>query len=162
MEYIKSFNEFINEISLVNENKFEIIGNQGKFGKIDKEILDIALKAFPKIIVDNISKVEGHGSFKLNAVSPPTISSKGQSRGEIEYNVIDIHLKEPIGKNKVNAITVGLRKRTSGPGTGYLMLSILSNGSIILPEKQVATEFWTDPSEILKELYDNEIKSYMK
>ena len=95
-------------------------------------------------------------------ISPPTVTNKGQSRGVIEYTVIEVIMKEHIGKSKITNFSVGIRKRTSGHDTGYLVISVHSeSGALPAGPGAVAIEFWNDPDEWLKKLFDNEIKKYI-
>lgn len=131
--------------------------SQGKPSKLSKEILDICLKGLPKEIIDNIKEVEAAGYFKTNMVSPSTVSNKGQSRGENDYTTIDLIFEKPMGKNKITHMSIGLRKRTSGPGTGYLAISIGSNHHSI-PNGEHAIEFRFNPEDSLRKLYDEKFK----
>ena len=80
---IKTFEQFINE-----EQVYGMFNdNNGKPTKISKELLDICLKGLPKDIISNIEEVEPAG-WATQMKSPPTVSNKGQSRGEIEYKTI--------------------------------------------------------------------------
>ena len=151
--------------SFVNENENRVYGmftdDQGKPGKLDKELLDIALKGLPSNIVKNIDAVEANGYGKSSAISPPTVSNKGQSRGEIEYHKIGIGLLKPMGRNKITAITLGLRKRTSGPGTGYLYMKVAPDWRHTLgPDAEGAIEFWDDPATTLNKLYNEKFKNW--
>ena len=151
--------------SFVNENENRVYGmftdDQGKPTKLDKELLDIALKGLPSNIVKNIDAVEANGYGKSSAISPPTVSNKGQSRGEIEYHKIGIGLLKPMGKNKITAITLGLRKRTSGPGTGYLFMKVAPDWRHNLgPDAEGAIEFWEDPASFLQKLYNEKFKNW--
>ncbi len=149
----------------VNENENRVYGmftdDQGKPTKLDKELLDIALKGLPSNIVKNIDAVEANGYGKSSHVSPPTVSKKGQSRGEIEYHTIGIGLLKPMGRNKITAITLGLRKRTSGPGTGYLYMKVAPDWRHNLgPDAEGAIEFWDDPASFLRKLYDEKFSNW--
>jgi hypothetical protein len=136
---------------------------QGKPTKLDKEILDIALGALPKNIINNIDDVEGSGARKSSGISPSSVSNKGQSRGEIEYTMINISFKEDMGRQKIKNLTVGLRKRTSGPGTGYLFMEVDGGWNRSMPETAAAIEFWMDnPSEQLKKLFDDRFANLFK
>jgi hypothetical protein len=159
MENILSFDEFLNE-----ERVYGMFNDaQGNPTKLDKEILDIALKALPKEIIDNIEEVEGSGARKNAGISPPTVSNKGQSRGEIEYTMIGIYFKEPIGRSKITHLAVGLRKRTSGPGTGYLYLEVSGGWNRSMPGSACAIEFMMDnPADRLKTLFDEKINHLLK
>jgi hypothetical protein len=136
--------------------------NQGKPSKISQEILDICLKALPKYVIDNIESVEASGYFKTNLVSPPTVSNKGQSRGENDYTTIVLIFKNPMGKSKTTELMVGLRKRTSGPGTGYIAVKPTADGHYVLPEHSAAIEFYDAAPERLAELYKNSLEKLMK
>ena len=148
--------------SVNEEREFGMFnGDMGKPTKLDKEVLDIALKGLPSKITKNIKEVEGSGAYKSVAISPPTVSNKGQSRGEIEYTTIYIYLDKPMGRNKVEGITVGLRKRTSGPGTGYLYMSVKPDQHHSFgPDAEGAIEFIDDPSYFLQKLYNQKFKNW--
>ena len=155
MENLHTFDEFLNE-----ERVYGMFNDaQGKPTKLDKEILDIALKALPKEVVNNIEDVEGSGTLKNTGISPPTVSNKGQSRGEIEYTMITLYLAKEMGKQKIKHITIGLRKRTSGPGTGYLYMEVDGGWNNSMPDSACAIEFWDDAAHFLRKLYDEKIAS---
>jgi hypothetical protein len=153
----------------LNENPNRVYGmftdDQGKPTKLDKELLDIALKGLPKKVVKNIDAVEANGYGKQNALSPHDASKKGVGTGSVAYHMIHIGLLKPIGPKKVTAITLGLRKRTSGPGTGYIYMKVAPDWRHNYgPDGQAATEFWMDnqhASEKIKELSDTKFKSYL-
>ena len=134
--------------------------HNGKPTKLSKEILDICMKGLPKKLTDNISDVTGAG-WKDQMVTPPTTSNKGQSRGEVEYTTIVLNFIEPVGKNEITHITVGLRKRTSGPGTGYLAMEVGSGGHTVT-DGEHAIEFMDRPDEFLGKLYKEKIEPLMK
>jgi hypothetical protein len=102
--------------------------------------------------------------------SPTTVTNKGQARGAREYQTITLLINEGgIGKSKVSSITVGLVKRTSGPGTGYIAISanhyqgsspnhVLLNN---LPNYSVAKEFYDNPDERLKQLYTEVLEKHI-
>ncbi len=151
--------------NFVNENENRVYGmftdDQGKPGKLDKELLDIALKGLPAKITKNIDAVEANGYGGESHISPPTVSNKGQSRGEIEYKMIHIGLLKPMGKNKIMGISLGLRKRTSGPGTGYLYMKVVPDWRHTLgPDAEGAIEFWEDPASFLQKLYNEKFKNW--
>jgi len=156
MKNLQTFEEFLNE-------SYEIISDKGtrNLSKIDSEILQLALKGLPKNVTDSIESVEGHGSWTQTFETPANIKN---SSGAISYNYIELIFNKPIGK--MTKLLVGLRKRTSGPGTGYIMLrpgtgtnSPFVNISLIKSYYgAVATEFYYDPIVELKELYDKQIK----
>ena len=156
--HIPTFDGFLNE-----ERVYGMFNDsQGKPSKLSQEILDICLKALPKYVIDNIESVEASGYFKTNLVSPPTVSNKGQSRGENDYTTIVLIFKNPMGKSKTTELTVGLRKRTSGPGTGYLAVKPTAKGHYVLPEHSAAIEFYDAAPESLAELYKNTLENLMK
>jgi len=136
--------------------------NQGKPSKLSREILDICLKSLPKYVIDNIESVEASGFSKINLASPPTVSNKGQSRGENDYTTIVLIFKNPMGKSKTTELMVGLRKRTSGPGTGYLAVKPTANGHYVLPEHSAAIEFYDAAPERLADLYKSTLEKLMK
>lgn len=111
--------------------------------KTSNEILYLIIKALPKNITDAIKYVEPNGNRDM--ATPPTISNKGQSRGSIGYKSVELGFEK--GKTQFSdGLTIGLRKRTSGPFTGYI--AIYGHG------KEAATEFFDNPIEALKELYN--------
>lgn len=155
MKNLKTFDEFLNEGYSVNLKR-----GSDRLTSIDNEILQIALKGLPKNIISNIESVEGHGSWTQTFETPNTIKNK---TGVTSYNFISIHFKNPIGK--MTSLIVGLKKRTSGPGSGYIMLCPTGGSSMpysnikILPGYGgIASEFYEDEIETIKELYDNEVK----
>lgn len=76
--------------------------------------------------------------------------------------VLTVILSEPVGKSKISYFTVGIRKRTNGPDTGYLAISAESeSGRLPLDKGSCAIAYWDDPAEWLRKLYDKEIKKYM-
>lgn len=133
--------------------------HNGKPTKLSKEILDICMKGLPKKVTDNISDVTGAG-WKETMISPTTVSNKGQSRGEIEYTTIVLNFIEPMGKD-ITHMTVGLRKRTSGPGTGYLAIE-LSAGGHTVDDGEHAIEFMDNPEKFLGKLYQEKFESLLK
>ena len=75
--------------------------------------------------------------------------------------MIHIGLLKPMGKNKIMGISLGLRKRTSGPGTGYLFMKVVPDWRHTLgPDAEGAIEFWDDPSHFLNKLYNEKFKSW--
>jgi len=159
MNNLLSFNEFLTESSFTIESE----KGTPKLSKVDDEILQIALKGLPKNVVNNIKKVEGHGAWSQTFESPVTLRNK--ARNDIEYSFITLYFSNPIGK--MTELYVGIRKRTSGPGTGYLVLVPISNPSdkpyqsfklLDTYHGGVATEFFDNPETFLKKLYDTEIK----
>jgi hypothetical protein len=116
----------------------------------------------PKYVIDNIESVEASGYFKTTLASPPTVSNKGQSMGYNDYTTITLIFKKPMGKSKTTELIVGLRKRTSGPGTGYLAFQPTANGHYVLPEQSVAIEFGAAAPERLGLLYTKSLENLMK
>jgi hypothetical protein len=157
MKNLQTFEEFVNE-----ERVYGMFNdNQGKPSKLSKEILDICIKGLPKNIIDEIESIEAAGYFKTEMVSPSSVSNKGQSRGVIDYIAIGLIFNGPIGRNKITHMTVGLRKRTSGPGTGYLAIEIRSSGHEI-PNGEHAIEWMDRPEQALEKLYNEKIKPLMQ
>ena len=75
--------------------------------------------------------------------------------------MIYIYLDKPMGRNKIEGITVGLRKRTSGPGTGYLYMAVKPDAHHSFgPDAEGAIEFWDDPSSFLQKLYNEKFKNW--
>ena len=163
MKNIPTLESFINE-SILNEERVYGMFNdsQGKPSKLSQEILDICLKGLPKYVIDNIESVEAAGFFKTSMISPPTVSNKGQSRGENDYTAITLIFKKPMGKSKTTELQVGLRKRTSGPGTGYIGVKPTADGHYVLPEHTAAIEFYDAAPERLGDLYKNTLENLMK
>ena len=155
--HIPTFDTFLNE-----ERVYGMFNDaQGKPSKISQEILDICLKAFPKTLIDNIESVEAAGYGKTNMISPPTISNKGQSRGYNDYTSITLIFQKPIGRMKITEMAVGIRKRTSGPGTGYIATDLTASGHMV-PGAECAVEFWSDdPVHFLTKLYNEKIKAFL-
>jgi hypothetical protein len=155
MKNLQTFDEFLNE-----ERVFGMFNDsQGKPSKLSQEILDICMKGLPKKITDQIEEVEASGFFKSEMNTPPTTSNRGQSRGVADYTSIVIVFKKPLGKGNVDSLEVGIRKRTSGPGTGYLAVAPFSGGSRVLPEKSIAIEWMDSPEAQLTRLYDENLKN---
>jgi len=161
---MKNFEQFINENfrGWSSERVYGVFNDHnGKPSKISKEILAFCMKGLPKKLTDNIGDVTSVG-YGDSMVSPPSVSNKGQSRGEIEYKTIMLNFKEPIGKNNITNMTVGLRKRTMGPGTGYIAVEIHSHNHTV-PSGQHAIEFgMDDPHEKLAKLYTEKFAALMK
>lgn len=156
--HIPTFDGFLNE-----ERVYGMFNDaQGKPSKLSQEILDICLKGLPKYVTDNIESVEAAGYFKTNMVSPPTVSNKGQSRGENDYTAIVLIFKKPMGKSKTTELMVGLRKRTSGPGTGYIAVKPTTDGHYVLPNQSEAIEFYDAAPERLADLYKKSLENLMK
>jgi len=154
---IHNFKSFINEaigFGLFNDS-------QGRPNKISTEILNIVLKGLPKKITDNINYVEPNGYSLM--ISPPTISNKGQSTGENDYQSIFINFNSPVGSQKLTGLTIGLRKRTSGPDTGYIGIKpSFENGKSLSGQSSFAAEFYTNPEEALEKLFNDNILKYTK
>lgn len=156
MKNLQSFEEFLNESYTINSDK-----GTTTLSKIDNEILQLALKSLPKNVIDSIESVEGHGSWAQTFETPPNIKNK---TGVTSYNFISLEFNKPIGK--MTSLLVGLKKRTSGPGTGYIMLSPKGGSnspysSVKLLDSHyggIATEFYDDAEDMFKELYNKEIK----
>jgi hypothetical protein len=158
MKHIHNYVGFINE-----SNMYGLFNDaQGKPSKLSIEILDIALKGLPKYVIDNIAEVEAAGYSLTNLNTPSSLTNKGQSRGSIDYTAITLIFKTPMGSSKTTHLTVGLRKRTSGPGTGYIALKPTSNYHYVLPEQSVAAEFYDNAPEALGNLFNDKLNKIMK
>jgi hypothetical protein len=158
MKHLKLFEQFINEnmrYGLFNDA-------QGKPSKLSKEILDIVLKGLPKYVIDNIQEVEAAGYFKSSMATPSTLSKKGPSTGYIDYTSIVLIFKKPMGSSKTTHLEVGLRKGTSGPGTGYIALKPTADYGRVLPEGSIASEFYTNNQEALGNLFSKRLEKIMK
>jgi hypothetical protein len=116
----------------------------------------------PKNILDNI---ESYGAVWGDESYPvPSHIGKGggNTTGYVAYKVIEISFKNPIGKSKVTNMIVGIRKRTSGPDTGYLVIDLSASHYRVLL-KPVTGEFWSEnPEDKLKEMFNKEVESYLK
>jgi len=147
---------------LINES-LNFNDNQGTPNQTSKEILDLVRKAFPKKILDSVSEIEpNHNS---NMICPPSVKIKGAGYGSIDYKSIILIFDKPIGKSKIDSLTIGIRKRTSGPNTGYLAIKgTKDNGSILMetvPNNSVSIEFYDNAEEMLKKLFDEELTKYI-
>jgi hypothetical protein len=158
MKHISTFDNFLTEAKVYGMFN----DSQGKPSKLSTEILDIVLKGLPKYVVNNIEEVEAAGYSKVEMATPSTISNKGQSRGYADYTSIIVIFKNPMGSSKTTHLEIGLRKRTSGPGTGYIALKPTSNYNQILPNRSVAIEFYDDPAEALGRLFSEQLNKIMK
>jgi hypothetical protein len=157
-----SVNEaFINEGLQFNDS-------QGTPNKISREILGYVEKAFPGKVLSAVESVEPNGYNSMS--SPVTVTNKGQATGVREYQTITLLINDGgIGKSKVSSITVGLVKRTSGPGTGYIAIKAnhyrgSSANHILLdniPNWSVAKEFYDNAPQRLKELYDEVLAKHI-
>lgn len=152
--------ESVDNESLINE-ALKFNDSNGNPNAISKEILGYVEKAFPAKVLAAIESVEPNGYNSMS--SPGTVTNKGQARGVREYQTITLLINEGgIGKSKVSSITVGLVKRTSGPGTGYIAIKANNYqygnpGHILLdslPNYSVAKEFYDNASERLSELFN--------
>jgi hypothetical protein len=152
MKHIHTFESFLNE-----DRVYGMFNDaQGKPSKLSQEILDICIKGLPKEVTDNIAEVEASGYSKTSMVSPPSISNKGQSHGINDYTSIVLIFKNPMGHNKVKGMTVGLRKRTSGPGTGYIAIKLEG-----VPTEHAIEYYSESPDYAIGKLYKDTIKPLM-
>ena len=165
MKHIPTFETFVNE-NLNEGLKFN--DSNGNPNAISREILGYVEKAFPAKVLAAVESVEPNGYNAMS--SPTTVTNKGQARGVREYQTITLLINDGgIGKSKVSSITVGLVKRTSGPGTGYIAIKAnhyqgSSPGHILLdsiPNFSVAKEFYDNASERLKELFDEVLAKHI-
>ena len=125
-------------------------------------------KAFPAKVLSSVESVEPNGYDTMS--SPGTVTNKGQARGVREYQTITLLIKDGgIGKSKISSIKIGLVKRTSGPGTGYVAISAnnyqYSSANHILldsiPNFSVAKEFYDNADERLKQLFDEVLSKHI-
>jgi hypothetical protein len=165
MKHIPTFETFVNEN--LNEG-LQFNDSQGNPNAISKEILGYIEKVFPAKVLAAVESVEPNGYSLMS--SPVTVTNKGQARGSRDYQTITLLIKEGgIGKSKVSSITVGLVKRTSGPGTGYIAIKAnhyqgSSPNHILLdniPNNSVAKEFYDNAPDRLKELYNEVLEKYI-
>jgi hypothetical protein len=142
--------------------------SQGTPNKISKEILGYVEKAFPSKLLSSVESVEPNGYDSMS--SPVTVTNKGQATGVREYQTITLLFPEGgFGKSKVSSITIGLVKRTSGPGTGYIAIKAnhyqgSSSNHILLdklPNFSVAKEFYDNADGRLKELYNEVLTNHI-
>ncbi len=158
MKHLKLFEEFLNEnvgYGLFNDA-------QGKPSKLSKEILNIPLKGLPKYVINNIQEGEAAGYSKSSMATPSTLSKKGPSTGYLDYTSIVLIFKKPMGSSKTTHLEVGLRKGTSGPGTGYIALKPTADYHRVLPESSIAIEFYTNQEEALGNLFSERLEKIMK
>ena len=164
--HVPTFGEFINESSINEALKFN--DSNGNPNAISKEILSYVEKAFPAKVLSAVESVEPNGYSLMS--SPATVTNKGQASGTREYQTITLLIdKGGIGKSKVSSITVGLVKRTSGPGTGYIAIKAnhyqgSSANHILLdttPNFSVAKEFYDNAAERLKQLFDEVLSKHI-
>jgi hypothetical protein len=153
MKHFNTYLEFITE-------SYDLFNDRPS--KLSKEILDIALKGLPKYVIDNIAEVEPAGYGLTDMATPSSITNKGQSRGSVDYTAIILIFKKPMGTSKITHLTIGLRKRTSGPGTGYIALKPTANYHYVLPEQSVAIEFYDDEAQAIGKLFDDKLNKLMK
>lgn len=163
-DYPNSIIKIVNYVdeSFINES-LQFNDSNGNPNATSKEILGYVEKAFPSKVLSAVESVTPN-SYDIMS-SPGTVTNKGQSTGVREYKTITLEFPDGgFGKSKISSIKVGLVKRTSGPGTGYIAISAnhyqgSSSGHILLdklPNYSVAKEFYDNASDCLKELF-NEI-----
>ena len=165
MKHISTFDQFLNE-SLNEGLKFNDLN--GNPNQLSREILGYVEKAFPAKVLSSVVGVTPNLFYTMS--SPGTVSNKGQAMGVREYKAIELSLVDGgIGKSKVSSITIGLVKRTSGPGTGYIAIKAnhyqgSSANHILLdniPNFSVAKEFYDNAPEQLKKLYDEVLAKHI-
>jgi len=132
--------------------------------KISKEIFDIAKKGLPKDIISNIKSIHPNNISLL--ASPSSGSKKGVGTGEVEYKTIILDFKEPMGKANVTSLEIGIRKGTSGPGSGYVVITGSKDGNHYLidnnPRSFAAYYIYDGAPEKLSNLFNTHIKKYFK
>lgn len=159
---IPPLDEFINES--LNEGVPFFNDNMGSPTSTSKELLTIVMKALPRDLIDAVSEVEPNGIS--NMISPSTVSKKGVGIGTNDYKTITLIFDELYGKQKISSLTIGIRKGTSGPGTGYLAMSgTKKKNYVLMDDKQhqsCAIEFYSEePWKQLKKLFDDEVAKYI-
>ena len=167
---ISSAFESVDETLILPINELTFNDLNGNPSKISKEIANIIQKALPSKVLKNISELEPN--YNETMASPHDASKKGVGTGFVEYKGIGVIMKDP-KPDKLSGFTVGIRKRTSGPGTGYIAIkgSIKKKNSLDhqIPigdyknNYSVATEFWVDgmAEEKLRELFDKYLAKYL-
>lgn len=157
---------FVNE-SFINEG-LQFNEHNGNPNKISKEILGYVEKAFPGKLLSAVESVTPNMYDSMS--SPGTVTNKGQATGVREYQTISLEFpKGGFGKSKISSITIGLVKRTSGPGTGYIAIKAnhyqgSSPHHILLdklPNRSIAKEFYDSADERLKQLYDEVLAKHV-
>lgn len=158
---------YVDESTEVNES-LQFNDSNGNPNKISKEILGYVEKAFPSKLLSAVESVEPNGYNSMS--SPGSVTNKGQATGVREYQTITLLFPQGgFGKSKVSSITIGLVKRTSGPGTGYIAIKANhyqgnSGGHILfdkLPNWSIAKEFYDNADQRLKELYDEVLAKHI-
>lgn len=134
---------------------------EGKVSPISKELWDLCTKVLPENILSNVDYVENTGE----SAGPVPSNIKGNTTGTVGYNGIAIVFKKPIGTQQVTSLGVHIRKRTSGPGTGYFMIDGTSKGYRVLmhdkPNHAISAEFYVDtPLELFKKMWKESVYSY--
>lgn len=161
MKHIPTFEDFINEALKFNDSN-------GNPNAISREIFGYVEKAFPSKVLSAIENVTPNGYDLMS--SPGTVTNKGQATGSREYKTITLEFPTGgFGKSKLSSITVGLVKRTSGPGTGYIAISAThyqgsSAGHILLtdlPNRSAAKEFYDNTTDALKQLFDEVLAKHI-
>lgn len=144
----------------INEGNIQIIPMGNSVSKVDREIIEIAKQALPKSIWDRVTEIETKGSWTESFNTPTTISKKGSAYGSLAYNTIILNFDTPIGQEKIYAMRIGIRKRTSGPGTGYLAIDLKTRGKDLI-SGGVASEFYNDEVDTLRDLYNDEVAKFI-
>lgn len=153
MKNLPNFDEFL------NESNIEMITGPSGLTKTDRELIALANKALPKSIMDRVAKIDAGGSWQRQFNTPKTVSKKGASYGALGFNVITLIFDSKIGPNKIGELIVGIRKRTSGPLTGYIGLKPEAASKDLIHDG-VSYEYYNDEVDTLKELYDKEIAKF--
>ena len=157
--------ESVDETIILPINELEFNDQNGNPSKISKELAKIVETGLPKKVVKQITELEPN--YKELMVSPNAASKKGVGTGETEYKAIGV-MFDNAKKGKLKFMTVGIRKRTSGPGTGYIAISASTDNhhSIELGpynpgRNSVATEFYDNAPEVLGKLFQTYLVKYI-
>ena len=149
---MKPLLQYITEAFQVNEASLQFNDDRGNATSISKEIVSIVEKSFPSSILDKVDSVEPNG---YGLMSTPQNKSR-------EYKTVTLIFKKQIGKSNISSLTIGLIKRTSGPGTGYLAIKGSRDGNHILldklPHDSASIEFYDNSEEQLSKLFNETIK----
>jgi len=165
----------IDETIILPINELTFNDLNGNPSKISKEIAKLIQKGLSSKVIKEISELEPN--YNETMASPNAASKKGVGTGFVEYKGVGVILKDP-KPGKLTSFTVGIRKRTSGPGTGYVairgsikksnsldhQLDLASGGGSYQNNYSVATEFWSGEShaaEKLGELFDKYLAKYV-
>jgi len=167
MKTLHNFKEFlaIDETIILPINELEFNDANGNPSKISKELANIIQKGLPKNIVKQITELEPN--YREIMASPSPAGKKGVGTGETEYKAIGVFFGNS-KKGKLHFLTIGIRKRTSGPGTGYIAISASTDqrhsielGPYNPGRNSVAAEFYDNAPEELGKLFQTHLAKYI-